>query len=186
MLRGLVGLLAIVPTSAFMMAWESKFYVRQAHLAPTDVAGYLMISALVYDLGALLFGDLASRRANRDAPPRLLVAAGGALAAAGMVVLAFASSPSLVLLGMALGAIGRGALVTLFNSDTIARMPRGMVSASGGVIASVQSLGGVLVNPLVGAAVQRSGYVGVVIALAAWTVPGCVAWIAWRPPAPEA
>jgi MFS family permease len=189
MRRGLVGLLAVVPASAFMMAWEAKFYVREAHLTQGELAGYLMTSAVLYDAGAVLFGDLASRRARArgdGSPHRLLYAVGASLAACGMTVLAFAHVPAVALAGMALGATGRGAIVTLANSDTLARMPQRAVAAAGGVIASVQSLGAVVLNPMIGAVVQKHGYAGVVIAISAWTVPLAIAWLAWPPPAPEA
>jgi MFS family permease len=187
MLRGLVGLLAVVPASAFMMAWESKFYVREAHLAQKELTFYLMTSAVLYDAGALLFGDLASRRARarRDAsPPRLLFAAGAGLAALGMATLTSAHGATLTLVGMSLGAIGRGAIITLANSDTLARVPQRAIGAAGGVIASVQSLGAIVVNPAIGAVVQRHGYFGVVAALAVWTVPLAAAWILWAAPDP--
>ena len=186
MRRGLVGLLAVVPASAFMMAWEAKFYVREAHLAQRDLALYLTASAVLYDAGALLFGDLASRhaRARGDAAPhRLLFGCGAALAAAGMATLATARGPGIALLGMSLGAVGRGAIVTLANSDTLARVPPRAIATAGGVIASVQSLGAVVVNPLIGSVVQRHGYAGVVVAIAGWTVPLAIAWVVW--PAPE-
>jgi predicted MFS family arabinose efflux permease len=189
MRRGLVGLLAVVPASAFMMAWEAKFYVREAHLAQGDLAGYLMTSAVLYDVGALLFGDLASRRARArgdGSSARGLYAAGATLAMLGMAALFFAHDATAALCGMALSATGRGAIVTLSNSDTLARMPQRAVAAAGGVIASVQSLGAVVLNPMIGAWVQRHGYGGVVIAIAAWTVPLALAWLAWPPPAPEA
>jgi hypothetical protein len=188
MRRGLVGLLAVVPASAFMMTWEAKFYVRETHLVQGDLARYLMTSAVLYDVGALLFGDLASRRARArgdGSPHRLLYAFGALLAASGMALLAGAHTPSVALAGMALGATGRGAIVTLANSDTLARMPQRAVAAAGGVIASVQSLGAIVLNPMIGSTVQRHGYAGVVIAIAAWTVPLAAAWLAWPPPAPE-
>jgi sugar phosphate permease len=188
MRRGLVGLLAIVPASAFMMAWEAKLYVRVTELAQKDLAVYLTTSAVLYDAGALLFGDLASRRAKRrgDASPhRALFACGAVLATAGMVALCFARSPTGVLTGMALGAIGRGAIVTLANSDTLARMPQRAVAAAGGVIASVQSLGAIVLNPIIGATAQSRGYAPITASIAAWTLPLAIAWIAWPAPAPE-
>jgi ACS family hexuronate transporter-like MFS transporter len=191
MRRGLVGLLAVVPASAFMMSWEAKFYVRETHLTQGSLAPYLMTSAVLYDAGALLFGDLASRRLSRlaargDASPhRVLFAIGALLAASGTVVLSGAHAPAVALVGMALGATGRGAIVTLANSDTLARMPQRTVAAAAGVIASVQSLGAVVVNPVIGAVAQRHGYGGVVLALGAWAVPLAVAWIAWPAPEPE-
>jgi hypothetical protein len=119
------------------------------------------------------------------APPRLLFAAGAFLAAAGMATLAVAHTPVFVLIGMGLGGVGRGAVVTLTNSDTLGRMPPGMVSAAAGVIASVQSLGAIVVNPIVGAVVSRHSYEGVVLALAAWAAILALAWLAWPAPRPQ-
>lgn len=190
MLRGLVGLVAVVPASAFAQAWEAKFYVRQFGLVQADLASYLVVSAVVYDAGALLFGDLASRRARRrgpldHSPPRLLFTCAALLVALGMVVLALAPSPLVALVGMSVAGAGRGAAMALVVSDTVARMPQQLVSGSGGVIASVQSLGAIVVNPLVGSVVQHHGYGVVILSLAAWVVPGCAAWLVWRPPEPE-
>jgi ACS family hexuronate transporter-like MFS transporter len=186
MRRGLLGVLVVVPASTFMLSWEAKFYVRETHLAQGSLAPYLVTSALLYDTGALLFGDLASRRARArgDAsPPRLLLALGTLLLGSGTVVLSVAQTPAVALAGMALCGAGRGAVVTLAISDTLARMPQPAVAAGAGVIASVQSLCAIVVNPLIGVVVQHHGYSGVVLALGAWAVPLAAAWIAW--PAPE-
>jgi ACS family hexuronate transporter-like MFS transporter len=188
MLRGLVGLFAVAPASHFAFAWEAKLYVGQIHMRQEDLAPYLMLSAFLYDIGALAFGDLASRRARArgDADPhRLLFGTGAACAATGMLVLASAHTPAHAMVGMGFAAVGRGAVVTLVNSDTLARMPQRMVSAAGGVVASAQSLAGLLVNPIVGTVVKHHGFVPVLVALAAWTLPLATMWLLWRPPAPD-
>ena len=181
MTRGLIGLLAIVPASAFAMAWESKFYVRQFALTQTGLTGYLVASALAYDAGAIVFGDLAARRERRRgydrSPPRALLGCGALLAAAGLAGLAAAPSAHAALVGFIASAAGRGAVVTLCNTDTLVRVPRRAVSTAGGVIASVQSLGAIVTNPLLGHAVQRFGYSPALAVLAAWTVPGTLAWL---------
>jgi ACS family hexuronate transporter-like MFS transporter len=189
MRRGLVGVLVVVPASTFMLSWEAKFYVRETHLAQGSLAPYLMASALLYDAGALLFGDLASRRARArgdSSPPRLLFAIGALLIGCGVVVLSGAHAPAGALAGMALVATGRGAVVALANSDTLARVPQQIIAAAAGVIASVQSLCAIVVNPLIGAVVQHHGYGGIVLALGAWAVPLAAVWIAWRAPQPAA
>jgi ACS family hexuronate transporter-like MFS transporter len=186
MRRGLVGVLVVVPASTFMLSWEAKFYVSETHLAQGSLAPYLVTSALLYDAGALLFGDLASRRARArgDAsPPRLLFALGTLILGSGMVVLSVAHTPAAALAGMAMGAAGRGAVVTLAISDTLGRVPQQVVAAAAGVIASVQSLCAIVVSPLIGAVVQHHDYGLVVLALGAWAVPLAATWIAW--PAPE-
>jgi ACS family hexuronate transporter-like MFS transporter len=185
MLRGLVGLLAIVPASAFAMAWEAKFYVSRFALPQGGLAPYLVASAVAYDAGAILFGDLASRRQRRrereGTPPRLLLACGALLAAAGLAGLAFAPTAHVAVAFFIASGAGRGAVVTLCNTDAIARMPLRSVSAAGGVIASVQSLGAIVTNPLLGHAVQSFGYAPALVVLSVWTVPGTIAWLAWSP-----
>jgi predicted MFS family arabinose efflux permease len=186
MLRGLVGLMSVTPMSVFMLSWESKFYVAQAGLTQADLAPYLMSSALLYDLGALLAGDLASRisRAGGSrAPYGSLFAVGLAIAVLGPLALSVARTSAAALLGMCLGALGRGAVLPLSVSDALGRMPARIAAAAGGVVAAVHSLAAIVVNPIVGAVVKKSGYVEVVLAIAAWTLPLGVAWLAWRPPA---
>jgi hypothetical protein len=180
--------MSVTPMSVFMLSWESKFYVAQTGLAQRDLAPYLVASALLYDLGALLGGDLASRAARSTrgagAPShRALFAAGAAIALAGPLTLASAHTPVAALLGMGLGALGRGAVIPLSVSDALGRMPRRIAAAAGGVVASAHSLAAIVVNPVVGAAVKHGGYAGVVLGIAAWTVPLGVAWLAWPPPA---
>jgi ACS family hexuronate transporter-like MFS transporter len=188
MLRGAIGLFAIAPASNFALAWEAKFYVGQVGLAQNDLAPYLMASAIVFDVGAILFGDLASRRARARgdfSPHRLLLGTAAAIAAIGFVCVANARTPMIAVVGMCFGAIGRGGIVTLVNSDALARVPQRIVSAAGGVMASVHALAAIVVNPIVGAVVKRRGYTEVVLALVAWLVVLAAVWIAWRPPEPE-
>ena len=143
----------------------------------------LMSLVPIVALGALVFGDLAARRARRRhhdmAAPKALLASGAVLAAAGFLGLALAPGAHLAVACFLSGAIGRGAVVTLCNTDALARVPRAAVSAAGGVIASVQSLGAIVVNPALGHAVQRFGYRPALVVLAAWTVPGTAAWLFW-------
>ena len=168
------------------MAWEAKYYVKQLSLAQAGLAPYLMASAIAYDVGVVAFGDLASRRpraqGNEHEPARLLFGIGALLAATGIGALTMASTPAAALAGFLAGAVGRGAVITLCNTDTIARMPHGAVSAAAGVIASVQSLGAIVVNPAVGTVVQRWGYGPALVVIAAWTIPCTLVWIVWRPP----
>jgi ACS family hexuronate transporter-like MFS transporter len=184
-LRALLAIVAVTPFSAFAAAWEAKYYVRVFSFAQRDLAPYLMISAAFYDGGALLFGDLAARRARSvdhdGTAPRALFAVATLFAASGAASLGMAGTPLVAVMSMALGATGRGAIVTLLNSDMAARAPRAQVSAAAGVIASAQAAAHVIVNPIVGHAVQSSGYRGVLMGLAAWTLPGCIAWMAWEP-----
>jgi sugar phosphate permease len=93
------------------------------------------------------------------------------------VGLAIASTAHVALACFIASGAGRGAVVTLCNTDTLARVPRRAVSTAGGVIASIQSLGAIVTNPLLGYAVSRFGYSPALVVLAAWTVPGTIAWM---------
>jgi hypothetical protein len=181
MIRGIIGLLAIVPASAFSMAWEAKFYVRLFALTQEGLIGYLIASAVAYDVGAVVFGDLAARRERQRgydrSPPRVLLGCGVMLTATGLAGLVFAPEPRSALACFTVCAAGRGAVVTLHNIDTLARVPRHAVSAASGVIASVQSLGAIVTNPLLGLAVVSFGYRPALAVLAAWTLPGTVVWL---------
>lgn len=185
LLRGLVGYLAVGPTTAFIQAWEAKFYVARTGLVQRDLAPYLLASALLYDLGAIVMGDIAARRERATGGRtnhRTLFALGLAFAIAGMLLLAVARAPALALFALGLGAVARGTIVPLAVSDALARMPRRIVGAAGGVVASSYALAAIVVNPIVGTAVQHDGYVVVVVGLAAWTLlPGLV-WLVWQPP----
>ena len=61
-------------------------------------------------------------------------------------------------------------------------MPCQAVSLAGGISAAAQSLVLVIANPLVGRVVDRTwSYTLPILALTAWILPGCIAWIAWDP-----
>jgi ACS family hexuronate transporter-like MFS transporter len=180
-IRGLVGLIAIVPASAFAMTWEAKFYVRTFALTQKGVASYLVASAFAYDAGAILFGDLAARRERRRgydrSPPRGLLGCAVLLAATGLAGLVLAPEPHAALVCFIACNAGRGAVVTLHNIDTLARVPSRAVSTASGVIASIQSLGAIVTNPVLGHVVENFGYRPALAVLAAWTVPGTIAWL---------
>jgi ACS family hexuronate transporter-like MFS transporter len=180
-IRGLVGLLAIVPASAFVMSWEAKFYVRTFALTQRGIASYLIVSAFAYDAGAILFGDLAARRERRRghdrSPPRVLLGCAVLLAATGLAGLVFAPEPHAALVCFIACNAGRGAVVSLHNIDTLARVPRRAVSTASGVIASIQSLGAIVTNPVLGHVVEGFGYRPALAVLAAWTMPCTIAWL---------
>jgi hypothetical protein len=75
-------------------------------------------------------------------------------------------------------------VVTLCNTEALGRVPARAVAAAAGIIASVQSLGGIVTNPLVGFTVQHAGYGPALLALAGWTIPCAILWMAMRDGAP--
>jgi ACS family hexuronate transporter-like MFS transporter len=182
-IRALIAIFAAAPVFGFPQTWGAKYLVRTFAIAQGDVGRYLWLPPLVFDAGAILFGDRASRQRRAEgAPPRALFALAAALTASfGFLPLAATAWQSMIILGVATG--GSGAMYALVTSDLLARMPPGSISFTGGIVAGAQSLALIIANPLIGHAVDRLGsYDAVGICLAVWVVPGSLIWLRWRPP----
>lgn len=180
-LRAVLVVFASAPTIAFVLLWGSKFLVKTYGLTQSQVGHYLWLPPLFFDLGAVLFGDLASRRKD-GATPRLLLAMAMLLSLA-IVFAPRATTPwgGIGIAGVAL--MGGGGLFALLTSDMLARVPSSAVSLAGGCTAAAQSLAYIIANPLIGRTVQKTGsYSLALTALAIWTIPGCIAWLLWTPP----
>lgn len=186
-LRAVVAVLAVAPLIGLVLNWGAKLLVRTYGLAQADVGRYLWLPPLFFDLGALLFGHLASRRAHdgtvsSGAADRPLFAAAAALGLA-ILFVPLADGPLAAMLVAGVAMAGGGAVYALVTADMLARVPPGSVSAAGGMTAAAQSLALIVANPLFGRAVERSGsYAGTVVAVGVWLVPGALAWLAWPPP----
>lgn len=182
-IRALCGVIAAAPVFSFSQIWGAKYLVRTFGLEQGDVGNYLWLPPVLFDLGAVLFGDRASRqRRPEGAPPRGLYAIGIVLAVVlGTLPLAATPWQSMWIMGIAMG--GSGALYTLITSDLLGRMPAGSVSFAGGVMACAQSMALIISSPLIGRAVDKLGdYDAIGIALAIWVIPGSLIWLLWHPP----
>lgn len=178
MVRALCGIVAAAPVLGFVQSWGSKYLVRTFQLEQGQVGHYLWLPPLMYDVFAVGFGDLASRRRRAtETSPRLLYTIAMALAAS-MALIPYADSAwtAMVIFGFTMG--GGGALYTLVTSDLLAKMPAGSVSFAGGILAGAQSLAFVIANPLIGRAVDRlHSYDDVTRVLGAWVIPGSLLWL---------
>jgi ACS family hexuronate transporter-like MFS transporter len=181
-IRGLVAVFAAAPIFGFALGWGSKYLNRTFGVTQVDAGGYLWLPPLAFDLGAIAFGDLASRQRRAEgAPPRFLFAFAIPLAAS-LALLPLAATPweGTALMGTAMA--GGGGMYTLVTADLLSRMPRGSVSFAGGILAGAQSLALILMNPLVGMAVDRHGSYDIpTTVLGLWAIPGGLIWLAWRP-----
>ena len=180
-IRGLVGVAAIIPVSTFTLQWGAKFFAAR-HVGKAAYATYLLASGIAYDVGAVGFGDLASRRARRtgSASHRLLLGISAALAAGGIVAM-IANDLSLVIGALIAMSIGRGGYVALVNADTLARVRDDEIATAAALIASAQSAIILAVNPLIGASIDATAsYTPAMLAIAAFTVLPFAAWAAWR------
>jgi ACS family hexuronate transporter-like MFS transporter len=175
--RGVIAVFAAAPVIGFMQVWGAKYLVRTFAVTQGDVGDYLWMPPLVFDAGALLFGDLASRLRL----PRTLFGIALFLATAiALVPLATTPWQAMAILGFA--AAGAGGLYTIITADMLSRMPPGSVSFAGGLLAGGQSLALIVVNPLIGWSVGRLGsYDVATIGLGLWVLPGSMLWLLWRP-----
>ena len=182
-LRALCGVFAAAPVFNFALLWGAKYLASTFSVAQGDIGHYVWLPPIVFDIGAVFFGDRASRqRRPEGAPPRALYAIGIALAMV-LATLPLAASPWQSMIIMAIAMAGVGALYTLITSDLLGRMPPGSVSFAGGIMAAAQSLAQIISSPLIGRAVDKLGnYDAVGVILAVWVIPGSLVWLLWRPP----
>jgi MFS transporter, ACS family, hexuronate transporter len=182
MVRALCAIAATAPVFGFALGWGAKYLVRAFEVTQGDVGRYLWLPPLMFDAGAIGFGDLASRlRRAPGAPPRLLFTVALVLASM-LAALPLATSPWQAVLIIGVAMAGGGAIYTLANADLLGRVPRESVSFAAGTVAGAQSLALVIVNPLIGASVDARGtYTVAVVAIALWTLPGGIAWLLIRP-----
>jgi len=183
MIRAWLPVLAAAPIAGFGLTWAAKFLARTFDVKQGDVGHYLWLSPLLFDLGAITFGDLASRRRARGntTPPRLLFVVAMVLATT-ILGLRFVGGPWETVLVIGVAMMGSGAIYTLLTADLLSRVPPDAVSFAGGTVAAAQSLILIIANPLIGASVDATGsYDVAATVLAVWTVPGCIAWILMKP-----
>ncbi|MDX2092464.1 MAG: MFS transporter [Kofleriaceae bacterium] len=180
--RAVIAIFAAAPSIGFVVGWGAKYLAREFHVAQGSVGGYLWLAPLLLDLGAVLFGDLATRqRRAAGAPPRLLVAIGMGLVAT-LALLTFASTPWTGVWVAAISLAGGGAMYTLVTADLLARVAPHNVAQAGGVLAASQSLAQIITSPLIGYMVgAEGGYDGISILLGLWAIPGALVWILWKP-----
>jgi ACS family hexuronate transporter-like MFS transporter len=184
MIRALIGIFAAAPVIGLMLAWGAKYLVATWGIEQKAVGAYLWLPPLLFDAGAILFGDLAARlKRDPHAPARGLFAIAMVLATA-TIALPFASSAWTGILVIGIAVAGSGGLYSICTADLMSRMPAECVSTAGGIVAGAQSIALIGLGPLIGAVVGHYGhYDGVAIGIGLWALPGSLIWIFWKPPA---
>jgi MFS transporter, ACS family, aldohexuronate transporter len=180
-LRSLAAIFASAPIVGLALNWGAKYLVKTfSYVHQEDVGDYLWLPALCFDVGAILFGDLGSRFRRPGKSPRALFTVGMLMGLA-LVALPLAGGPWSAMGIVAVAMAGAGAMYTLVTADMLSRMPPESVSLAGGTIAGAQSIALIIMNPLVGAIVDRNGnYDAVAIGVGAWVLPGALVWLLAR------
>ncbi len=186
-LRAAAVVVASAPMIGFLLLWSSKMLVDSMHVRQEDVMRYLWVPPVLFDIGAVAFGDLATRqrrkqRASDDTPPRLLLGAALLLAAAiGAIPLVHGPWPTVIVAGVAMA--GGGGLFALLTADMLARVPPSAVSLCGGLTAAAQSVAYIIAGLIIGRVVDAThSYSYVLVGLAVWLFPGCLLWLIWKAP----
>jgi len=183
MWRQSVVVAASAPALSLVMSWLPQYLVEATHVSKDEVGNYLWLPPLVFDVAAIGFGALASRR---DARRPGASHAGLMLAAAAMLTvlaaLPLAKGPWLVavLAGLSMG--GGAGMYVLGTADLMRRVPPESIATAGGVSAAVQSIAQIVSSPIVGSVIDRThAWTGVLVTLAALALPGALAWSAMPP-----
>ena len=177
----------VVGTSAtaigIVLNWYSQLLVEACGVDKDAVGHYLWLPPLVFDVAAISFGVLASRRDRlvTNGSHKVLMLVAGALTST-LVFVSLVHGPwRAVLLGSTTLAGGAGMYV-LGLADVMRRVPQSSAATASGLGAAVQSIVGIIASPIVGRVVDHShSWVGVVITVGAVALPGAVAWSIMRP-----
>lgn len=182
MVRALCAVFCVAPIAGFSLAFGAKYLAKTFAVTQGQMGQYLWFPPLMFDVGAVLFGDLASRQGRPPGvPPRMLFMLATPLAVS-LVLLPYATTPwtALAILGAAL--LGSGGLYTFVTADLLSRVPPASVSFAGGIMAGAQSLALIVMGPLVGASIDAYGsYDIAATTIGALVIPGTIAWLVWTP-----
>ena len=183
-LRAFVRVLASSPLFAFAFLWSSEMLVHYVHVPQASVGRYVWLVPVAMDVGAVAFGDLASRLGKRQGgrAPAWLAAIPLALCVGGLGALPLVRDPWLVMSALAIAVLGAAGLFALLTADMIHGVGPALAATAGGITASAQSIAYIVANAAYGRAIEAfdRDYGLVVWAIALWIVPGTVLWIATR------
>ncbi|HEY4057839.1 MAG TPA: MFS transporter [Kofleriaceae bacterium] len=181
--RGLCGVIALSFVTGFVSLWGAKYLARTFHVKQEDIGHYLWLPPLVFDAGALIFGDLTARF-PRQIRIWFVLCTLVALCI-GLIPYAHTAWQGTEVLSLAM--FGAGALSPMMAATTLAELPMELASFGAGTLAAGQSIAFVLIGPVLGPVVGHyQSYSQVSVGIAAWIIPGSIAWlILWRSRARE-
>ncbi|MBX3192741.1 MAG: MFS transporter [Labilithrix sp.] len=176
-LRAVVAVIGSAPGLMFVLNWSSQYLVEHWHLERTSISGYLVVPALMFDVGAVGFGWVLSRRETRT--HRDILAISAALAAS-LALAPLAPSPAIAVVIFGAAACGGGGIYVSVTADMLGRVPLDRTSSAGGMTAAAQSLAHIVASPLVGYAIDRThGFGLVLVILGLVSIPTTIAFAFW-------
>ncbi len=178
--RACVLVIASAPAIMLVLNWGPQILETHLGIPQRAQARYVWAPPVAFDVGAVFFGWLASRRDRRERSIRDLVIFAAILEGS----LAFVATTHRPVLGMAICAAsmaGGGALYALAAGDLFRRIGLARAGASGGLAAAAQSLAHIVAAPLVGIELDHSHghYERIVLVLGAFAVPGALVFVTW-------
>ena len=186
-LRATLAIMASAPATGFLLNWGSKYLVAAHGIPQAKVGPYLVIPLVFFDAGSILFGHFASVRSRSrgsGAPDRLLFALATMLHVV-LAATAFGRTPVEAMVLGGLGLAGGGGVFAMLTADMLSRVPPSIASAASGVAAAGQSIALIVASPLLGKLIDvTGGYRIPFLVIGAWVLPGCLAWLLWKPPPP--
>jgi len=180
-LRATLVVATSAPITTVMLIWGAKYLVGDHGLTQRDVGRFLWLPPVAFGLSSLLFGELRARSARtraRTRPPRVLMSL-AALLALSFAAVPLGHDPRTCVLIASVAMAGSGGLYTLATSDILVHTRAGTVPFATGLTTLTQSLVYILISPLIGLIVQRSGnYDAVMIAAGLGILAGYGYWLA--------
>lgn len=174
--RAFVATFSVSPALGFALLWLTKLLADTYGLTPRQAAPFLLLPPLCFDLGSVLFGQLAGRS------PRLVrvhFATAAALSAL-MGVLPFLPNPWAVSVVCSLAMVGAGGVLVINTGQLVSNVSGEIVSAAGGAVSAAQSLALIVALPLVGRSIDATGsYVPALLSISAASLLGAGVWLNW-------
>jgi len=182
-LRAIVAVVGSAPALMFVLNFASQYLVEAWRLPRTEIGGYLVVPPLFFDVGAVGFGWLASRRSGRALGTHVDLHLVAMTLAALLALAPLAPSPAVAIALFGAAACGGGGVYVLVTADMLARVPLERTSAVAGMTAAAQSVAHIVAGPLVGMAIDRThdgqSYGAALVGLGVAVVPTSLAFVLW-------
>ena len=161
----------------FVLNWSSQYLVEHWHVPKASVGRYLLFPPLAFDVGAVAFGVIASRRPTRTHKDLLAV---GLVLGSALALVPFAPSATVGIALFSISGFGGAVVYVVITADMIARVPLSRTSSASGMTAAAQSLSHIVASPLVGYVIEKThGFDAAMIGVGLFVVPTTLAFMFW-------